>query len=59
MNTDSLPPFLLLVIGWFHPYVPIKLFWAVPAIYLFTGGAMVASSMNLTMVTDVLKKSQR
>lgn len=59
MKSNKFRFFFLGYKGWFHPYVPIKLFWAVPAIYLFTGGAMVAASMNLTMVTDVVKKSQR
>ncbi|KAJ6787708.1 hypothetical protein PWT90_08476 [Aphanocladium album] len=44
---------------WFHDYVPIKLFWAVPVIYFFTGGALVAATINYTLVTDVLTKSQR
>lgn len=47
------------ILGWFHDYVPIKFFWAVPAVYLFTGGALVSASINYTIVTDIVPKSQR
>ncbi|KAJ3499023.1 hypothetical protein NLG97_g671 [Lecanicillium saksenae] len=46
-------------IFWFHSYVPIKLFWAVPLVYVFSGGALVAATVNYTVVTDVLAKSHR
>lgn len=44
---------------YFHDTIPIKLFWAVPALYIFTGGAMVAGTTSITMITDVVTKGER
>ncbi|KGQ06446.1 Major facilitator superfamily domain-containing protein 10 [Beauveria bassiana D1-5] len=48
-----------IAICWFHDYVHIKFFWAVPIVYFFTGGGLVAASINYTVVADVSTKSQR
>ncbi|OAA80236.1 Major facilitator superfamily domain, general substrate transporter [Akanthomyces lecanii RCEF 1005] len=48
-----------IAVCWFHDYISIKFFWAVPAVYFFTGGALVSASINYTIVTDIVPKSQR